>query len=319
MGAGPRKHMDILGLAMNDGADLCVHPSGKAVVSISCQPQGQGHETTFAQIVAEADEPALTGQAAVAFADQDKAFERLSLDWFARILDGWRLPTWARRGLLALAANRTVVAASAPRAPTRLLRRSLGMGGTSSPLAWCMAYDPIVAGLRAAVGAPAPTYVDDLAGLLRGARQALRAAYYLLFASWAAGLEVTPHHCRRLRVPDTSRARSACLALPVQTRRSCPGTVDISGIQAPLLRAMLMQRQVPGAAEAEDIRVPCTCSLKTALVPASRHHFWRQVMEASPFGAAAVKQVWPYLGAAVARACGRVAAPGAPRARRARW
>ena len=53
VGAGPRKHMDILGLAMNDGADLRVHPSGKAIVSISAQTQGQGHETTFAQIVAE--------------------------------------------------------------------------------------------------------------------------------------------------------------------------------------------------------------------------------------------------------------------------
>ena len=37
VGAGPRKHMDILGLAMNDGADLRVHPSGKAVVSISAR------------------------------------------------------------------------------------------------------------------------------------------------------------------------------------------------------------------------------------------------------------------------------------------
>ena len=54
VGAGPRKHMDILGLAMNDGADLRVHPSGKAVVSISAQTQGQGHETTFAQIAADA-------------------------------------------------------------------------------------------------------------------------------------------------------------------------------------------------------------------------------------------------------------------------
>ena len=53
VGAGPRKHMDILGLSMNDGADLRVHPSGKAIVSISAQTQGQGHETTFAQIVAE--------------------------------------------------------------------------------------------------------------------------------------------------------------------------------------------------------------------------------------------------------------------------
>jgi carbon-monoxide dehydrogenase large subunit len=53
VGAGPRKHMDILGLGMNDGAVLRVHPTGKAQLGISVQTQGQGHETTFAQIVAE--------------------------------------------------------------------------------------------------------------------------------------------------------------------------------------------------------------------------------------------------------------------------
>jgi carbon-monoxide dehydrogenase large subunit len=53
VGAGPRKHMDILGLGMNDGAALRVHPTGKAQLGISVQTQGQGHETTFAQIVAE--------------------------------------------------------------------------------------------------------------------------------------------------------------------------------------------------------------------------------------------------------------------------
>ncbi len=53
VGAGPRKIMDILGLGMADGADLRVHPTGKAVLGVSCQTQGQGHETTFAQIVAE--------------------------------------------------------------------------------------------------------------------------------------------------------------------------------------------------------------------------------------------------------------------------
>ncbi|GII92144.1 aerobic carbon-monoxide dehydrogenase large subunit [Sinosporangium siamense] len=53
VGAGPRKHMDILGLGMADGAELRVHPTGKAVLRVSCQSQGQGHETTFAQIVAE--------------------------------------------------------------------------------------------------------------------------------------------------------------------------------------------------------------------------------------------------------------------------
>jgi carbon-monoxide dehydrogenase large subunit len=53
VGAGPRKHMDILGLGMADGAEVRVHPTGKAVVRLSVQSQGQGHETTFAQIVAE--------------------------------------------------------------------------------------------------------------------------------------------------------------------------------------------------------------------------------------------------------------------------
>ncbi len=52
VGGGPRKHMDILGLGMADGCDLRVHPTGKAQVRLSVQSQGQGHETTFAQIVA---------------------------------------------------------------------------------------------------------------------------------------------------------------------------------------------------------------------------------------------------------------------------
>jgi len=52
VGAGPRSQMDILGLGMADGADLRVHPTGTAVLAISVQTQGQGHETTFAQLVA---------------------------------------------------------------------------------------------------------------------------------------------------------------------------------------------------------------------------------------------------------------------------
>jgi len=53
VGAGPHKDYDILGLKMNDGAELRVHPTGKAILKISVKTQGQGHETTFAQIVAE--------------------------------------------------------------------------------------------------------------------------------------------------------------------------------------------------------------------------------------------------------------------------
>jgi carbon-monoxide dehydrogenase large subunit len=53
VGAGPRRHMDIKGIGMADGAQLVVHPTGSAELRVSCQTQGQGHETTFAQIVAE--------------------------------------------------------------------------------------------------------------------------------------------------------------------------------------------------------------------------------------------------------------------------
>jgi carbon-monoxide dehydrogenase large subunit len=53
VGAGPSRDFDIVGLKMNDGAELRVHPTGKALLRIGSQTQGQGHETTYAQIVAE--------------------------------------------------------------------------------------------------------------------------------------------------------------------------------------------------------------------------------------------------------------------------
>jgi carbon-monoxide dehydrogenase large subunit len=53
VGAGHSKDFDILGIKMFDSAELRVHPTGKAVLKLGVQTQGQGHETTFAQIVAE--------------------------------------------------------------------------------------------------------------------------------------------------------------------------------------------------------------------------------------------------------------------------
>ncbi|MGM0591980.1 MAG: aerobic carbon-monoxide dehydrogenase large subunit [Halobacteriota archaeon] len=53
VGAGPGKQCDIAGIEMFDSAEIRVHPTGKATVGIGVQTQGQGHETTFAQIVAE--------------------------------------------------------------------------------------------------------------------------------------------------------------------------------------------------------------------------------------------------------------------------
>ncbi len=53
VGAGPAHTYDIAGLKMFDSAELRVHPTGKAILKLGVKTQGQGHETTFAQIVAE--------------------------------------------------------------------------------------------------------------------------------------------------------------------------------------------------------------------------------------------------------------------------
>ncbi|HMA45496.1 MAG TPA: aerobic carbon-monoxide dehydrogenase large subunit [Gemmatimonadales bacterium] len=53
VGAGPSKHFDILGIKMFDSCEIRVHPTGKAIARFGTKSQGQGHETTYAQIVAE--------------------------------------------------------------------------------------------------------------------------------------------------------------------------------------------------------------------------------------------------------------------------
>ena len=53
VGAGPSKDFDILGIKMFDSAEIRVHPTGKAIARFGTKSQGQGHETTYAQIIAE--------------------------------------------------------------------------------------------------------------------------------------------------------------------------------------------------------------------------------------------------------------------------
>jgi carbon-monoxide dehydrogenase large subunit len=53
VGAGPSKDYDILGIKMFDSAEIRIHPTGKALARFGTKSQGQGHETTYAQIVAE--------------------------------------------------------------------------------------------------------------------------------------------------------------------------------------------------------------------------------------------------------------------------
>ncbi len=53
VGAGPSRQFDILGLKMFDSCEIRVHPTGKAIARFGTKSQGQGHETTYAQIIAE--------------------------------------------------------------------------------------------------------------------------------------------------------------------------------------------------------------------------------------------------------------------------
>ena len=53
VGAGPSRSFDILGLKMFDSCEIRVHPTGKATARFGTKSQGQGHETTYAQIIAE--------------------------------------------------------------------------------------------------------------------------------------------------------------------------------------------------------------------------------------------------------------------------
>ena len=52
VGAGPSKNCDILGIAMFDSAEIRIHPTGSVIARLGTKSQGQGHETTYAQIIA---------------------------------------------------------------------------------------------------------------------------------------------------------------------------------------------------------------------------------------------------------------------------
>jgi aerobic carbon-monoxide dehydrogenase large subunit len=52
VGAGPTRNCDILGVGMFDSCEIRVHPTGAAIARMGTMSQGQGHATTYAQIIA---------------------------------------------------------------------------------------------------------------------------------------------------------------------------------------------------------------------------------------------------------------------------
>jgi carbon-monoxide dehydrogenase large subunit len=51
VGAGPSKNCDILGVSMFDSCEIRIHPTGSAIARLGTITQGQGHQTTYAQIL----------------------------------------------------------------------------------------------------------------------------------------------------------------------------------------------------------------------------------------------------------------------------
>ena len=52
VGAGPTKVCDILGIGLFDSCDIRVHPTGAVIARLGTMSQGQGHATTYSQIIA---------------------------------------------------------------------------------------------------------------------------------------------------------------------------------------------------------------------------------------------------------------------------
>lgn len=52
VGAGPTKVCDILGIGLFDSCEIRVHPTGGVIARLGTMTQGQGHYTTYAQIIA---------------------------------------------------------------------------------------------------------------------------------------------------------------------------------------------------------------------------------------------------------------------------
>lgn len=52
VGAGPSKACDVLGVGMFESCEIRIHPTGSAIARMGTITQGQGHQTTYAQIIA---------------------------------------------------------------------------------------------------------------------------------------------------------------------------------------------------------------------------------------------------------------------------
>ena len=224
------------------------------------------------------------------FADQNKVFERVAIQWAASLLAGRGFPLRLTRSLLGLRQRRAArFLRDTYKGPLRELLRSVDIGGTASPLLWCPSYDLVIAATANVAGARCPTYVDDLAALLTGARQALQVAVFLPWVSRAIGLLIATHACCTLFVSEVIPALKAALAtLPVDWREGRL-RVRVTGLTPELTRKLLARRLGPALGPTSVHATHCRCSHKSTVVPSHHKSWWVRLMEHSPFDGGSVR------------------------------
>ena len=184
--------------------------------------------------------------------------------------------------------------------PARRIWRGIGMGGTASPFVWVMGFDPIIDGVVDAFGVQLPTYVDDSVALTTGPRETLAVGLFLIVASRCAGLQIQVHTCEATLVDsDMETVRGLFRALPVSLAAR-EGQTVLRGLPSRL--ACFLAERVIGVGRARRWQggdLPCTCRVKTAIVPDADVAAWQAAMGLAPFGPACVQHSHRCLGVIV--------------------
>ena len=149
-----------------------------------------------------------------------------------RIMAAWAFPAWVVFSFKFLIANREVRSVvGGTLGPLRRILRGLCMGGPASPFLWALGYDPVLHSLKAMTGSRCPTFVDDLAALVRGAKAMARVQFIRALGK-AAGLAITPHSCSDLSATRGLLDLTRLLApLPVKVHPDPEQGVDACRIE----------------------------------------------------------------------------------------
>eukprot|EP00975_Prorocentrum_lima_P010528 2236367-Prorocentrum_lima.AAC.1 len=108
-----------------------------------------------------------------------------------------------------------------------------------------------------------------------------------------------------------SGVQQALANLPVQCRQ-CEGGWKLQGVD-PHLRDRLLTRHIGQHWSTNSciIQQACSCTTKTALLPASHHSTWRCALAQGYFGEGHIQEIWKYLGGYIASRAGNQPAPRA--------